>query len=189
MKILKNRKVLTLVIALVAVLGTSLTAYAAVGAISSMKYGNQYIVDRVTEEKYVDGILVQTIERQWIPENRYNPNDEIHPYPSTPKPAPTCDMKYTLRNAGYNSRTDLEDYDSKYGWNTSAVETSASDYRVDTDVTFEVDDTSSVDRWTITFQQNVVFDKNGSPIINYYVNGQSYTVNAIKRMFVAYGKK
>ncbi len=189
MKNFKGKKVLILVIAIIAVLGTTITAYAAVGAVSSMKYGNQYIVDQVTNEKYVDGILVQTIERQWIPENRYNPNDQTHPYPSVPTPGPTYDKTYTLRNAGYNSRFDLQNYASKYAWRTSVVETSASENRVDTNVTFDVDDTSSADRWIITFQQVVTFDKNGSPNIEYYSDGQRYTVSAIKKMFEMYGKK
>lgn len=177
-------------VTMVAVLlvGGAITAYAAIGDQNVSKIGDKYCVDTVTAEAVVDGVLVQTIERKWIPENRYNPNDPRNPIPTVPTP-PVDDTKVQqLRNAGINSRNDLQTYAWNYQWSTTPVEKSASSSELRTEITFQVDASASVDRWKCTFDQVVKFDNAGNPYVEYYIGSQKYSVAAIKRMFVSYGK-
>ena len=190
----KSRRILALVLALVAVLGTSVTVLAATGNIGVNKVGDKYAVDYITNEYYnSEGILVQVIERKWIPENRYNSNDPRNPYPANGScPSPTYstngDRVQTLRNAGINSRNDLQTYAWSYMWSTTPVETYASNDRLETNITFQVDESASADRWQCTFTQKVTFDGGGHPIVKYYIGNQEYTVSSIKSMFKQYGR-
>lgn len=188
MKKFAVKKALALVVAIVAVLGLSATVYAAVGNQAVQKIGDKYCVDTVTAEQVIDGVTVQTIERKWIPENRYNPNDPRNPYPSTPSPAPNTDKVQRLRQAGIDSRNDLQTYAWSYQWSTTSVEKSANDSELRTEITFQVDESVSADRWVCTFVQIVKFDNAGSPYVRYYIGDQKYSVAAIKRMLSSYGK-
>lgn len=187
-----GKKVLALVIALVAILGTTVTALAATGQIGVNKVGNQYAVDYITNEYYDDGVLVQIIERKWVPENRYDANNPRRPIPSnstSPQPSPNTngDRVQTLRNAGINSRNDLQTYAWSYQWSTTPVETYASNDRLETNITFQVDASASADRWKCTFKQVVTYSGNNT-VVKYYIDNQEYSVDAIKRMFKQYGK-
>lgn len=187
-----NMKVLALALAFVAVFGISATVYAATGHVAVQKINNEYCVDVITAETTVDGIFTQTITRKWIPENRYNPNDPATPYSSSGTPAPSQntngDKVQTLRNAGINSRNDLQTYAWSYQWSTTPVETYSTDSRLETNITFQVDESASADRWKITFLQVVTFNKKGNTVVKYYVGNQEYSVDSIKRMFAQYGK-
>ena len=184
MKMFKAKKVLALAIALVAVLGTTVTALAASGTIGYNKVGDQYAVDYIISETTVDGILVQTIERKWIPESRFNPNDPRNPIPTQPNQTKV----QQLRQAGIDSRNDLQTYAWSYQWSTTSVEKSATDSELRTDITFQVDESASADRWVCTFSQIVKFDNSGKAYVEYYKDGIKYSVASIKRMFAAYGK-
>lgn len=192
MRMFKSKKVLALVVALTALLGTTVTVFAATGTIGYNKVGNQYAVDYIISETTSDGILIQTIERRWIPENRFNPNDPRNPYNSS-SPAPSYNTNtnkvQTLRNAGINSRNDLQTYGWNYQWSTTPVETYSSDSKVETNITFQVDSSASADRWKCTFKQVVQFDNGGNPYVKYYMGNQEYSMDSIKRMFEQYGKK
>jgi hypothetical protein len=176
------------IIVMVAVLLTfgAITAYAAVNDQNVTKIGNQYCVDTVIAETTVDGIVVQTVERKWIPENRYNPNDPRNPIPSVPTPPNSAEQ--TLRQAAIDSRNDLQTYGWSYQWSTTPVETYASSTLLKTSITFQVDASASADRWKCTFEQRVTFDANGNTVVEYYIGNQKYSVDSIKRMFAAYGK-
>lgn len=188
MKKFAVKKALALVVAIVAVLGLSATVYAAVGNQAVQKIGDKYCVDTVTAEQVIDGVTVQTIERKWIPENRYNPNDPRNPYSSTPSPTPNTDKVQRLRQAGIDSRNDLQTYAWSYQWSTTSVEKSANDSELRTEITFQVDESVSADRWVCTFVQIVKFDNAGNPYVRYYIGDQKYSVAAIKRMLSSYGK-
>ena len=188
MKMFKSKKFLALAIALVAVLGTAVTAFAASGTINYSKVGDKYVVDYVVSETTVDGVLVQTVERKWIPENRFNANDPRNPKPSDTTPAPSTDKIQRLRQAGIDSRNDLQTYGWNYQWSTTAIERAASDSELKTDITFQVDESASADRWVCTFTQIVRFDNAGNPYVKYYIGNQEYSVASIKRMFASYGK-
>ena len=187
MKMFKSKKFLALAIALVAILGTTATVYAAAGAINYSKVGDKYVVDYVVTETTVDGIVVQTVERKFIPENRFNVNDPRNPIPSVPTP-PNPTKVQQLRQAGLDSKNDLQTYAWSYQWSTTTIEKSASDTELRTDITFQVDASASADRWVCTFNQVVKFDSSGNPYVKYYIGSQEYSVAAIKRMFAAYGK-
>lgn len=183
----KSRRILALAIAVVAILGTTVTALAATGAVTFTKVDDKYVVDYIISESTVDGVLVQNIERKWIPENRFNKDDPRNPIPSTPTPGPT-DKIQKLRQAGTTSYEDLKTYATGYQWDASIVETSASDSEVKNEATFQVDEVASVDCWVCTFTQVVKFDNSGKTYVKYYIGSQEYSVAAIKRMFAKYGK-
>ncbi|MBR1801622.1 hypothetical protein IJ768_00095 [Candidatus Saccharibacteria bacterium] len=186
-----SKRVFVAVLALVAVLGISVTVYAAANTTTYSKVGNQYVVDYISNEKTVDGVVVQTIERKWIPENRFNPNDPRNPI-GTNTPAPNNNTNgnkvQTLRNAGINSRNDLQTYGWSYQWSTTPVETYSNNDRVETQITFQVDESASADRWKCTFTQIVRFDNAGNPYVKYYIGNQEYSADSIKTMFRQYGK-
>lgn len=190
MKLSLHKKILSLVVVMAVLLvGGAVTAYAA-STSQSTKVGNTWVVDTVTAETTVDGIVVQTIERKWIPEDRYNSNDPRNPISTTTTtPIPPVDSKVQqLRNAGINSRNDLQTYGWNYQWSTTTNETYASDSKLETSITFQVDEAASADRWVCTFNQVVTFDAGGNPVVEYYIGSQKYSTNAIKRMFAQYGK-
>ena len=187
----KRRKILMALIAMCLIFGASVTAYAAVNSTVWQKCGNQYAVDTITEEKTVDGVVVQTIERKWIPENRFNSNDPRNPLPSgdpVPVPPQPGNKVQQLRQAGIDSRNDLQTYGWSYQWVTTAVESSANDSEVRTDLTFQAEESASADRWVCTFTQVVKFDSGGKPYVRYYMGNQEYSVSSIKKMFAKYGK-
>lgn len=193
MKMFKSKKVLALALALVAALGVSVTAFAATGSLTWSKNGSNYVVDYVSSEKTVDGIVIQTIERKWIPENRFDSNNPWYPKAANgtapaPNPGQNTDKVQTLRNAGINSRNDLQTYAWSYRWSTTPVETYATESRLETNITFQVDESASADRWQCTFTQVVTYDGGGHPIVKYYIGSQEYSVSAIKSMFAQYGK-
>ena len=183
-----SKKVLGLVVVMAVLLvGGAITAYAA-STSQSTKIGDKWVVDTVVSETTVDGVVVQTVERKWIPENRYNPDDPRNPIPTLPTPPNPTDKVQQLRNAGINSRNDLQTYAWSYQWSTTTKETSATDSRLETSITFQVDESASADRWVCTFNQVVTFDAGGNAIVKYYIGSQEYSMNSIKRMFASYGK-
>lgn len=188
----KGRTALAVLLALVAVLGLSATVYAATGHVAVQKINGEYCVDVITKEETIDGIFTQTVVRKWIPENRYNPNDPATPYPSSGCPAPNpgqnTDRTQALRNAGINSRNDLQTYGWDYQWSTTPVETYATSDKLVTNITFEVDASASADRWRCSFDQVVTWNGN-YPVVRYYIDGQEYTPDSIKTMFRQYGTK
>lgn len=191
MKNFKRRRILALVLALIAVLGTTATVYAATGHVSAQKINDEWCVDLITKEETIDGIFTQTIVRKWIPDNRYNPNDPATPYPSNANPSPNpgqnTDRTQQLRNAGINSRNDLQTYGWSYQWSTTPVETYSTSEKLVTSITFEVDASASADRWRCTFDQIVTW--NGQyPVVRYYIGDTEYTPDSIKTMFRQYGK-
>lgn len=188
----KFHKVLVAVVAMALALGVGATAYAAVNSTTYTKVGDKYAVDTVLSETTVDGIFVQTIERKWIPENRFNKNDPRNPIPcgGSQQPAPsTTDRITQLRNAGNNSLNDLSNYGYSYRWYTNWSETYATDAQVNRSITFQVDESASADRWICTFEQRCTFDSAGHVQVKYYMDGQEYSASSIKSMFKAYGKK
>lgn len=182
MKFFKKKGFLALAIALIAVLGTAATVYAAAGDVNYSKVGNSYVVDYVVSETTNDGITIQTIERKWIPENRFNPKDPRNPYPSNNE----TDRTQQLRNAGVNSRKDLQDYASDYQWFYESTETYATSEKVATTLYFETTKTSMGDKWSLTVNQ--VVNWNGKyPLVHYYIGDTEYTPNSIKSVFHDYG--
>jgi hypothetical protein len=179
------RACVTAVAAIMLVVG-SITAYAAVNDQSVTKIGDKYCVDTVISETNANGILVQTVERKWIPENLFNKDDPRNPISSTSQTTTT--QVDTLRQAATNSRNDLANYAYSYQWTTTAVETSASATEVVSEVKFQVNESASADRWVCTFTQYAKFDASGNAYVEYYIGSQKYSTNAIKRMFAAYGK-
>ena len=191
MKKFAGKWVIAILLTLVAVFGLSMTAYATVGHQEWGPIGDNYYVDTVVSEQWVDGVLVQSVERKWIPKNRFNPNDPRNPYPSngTPKPSPNTNGNnaQTLRNAAINSRNDLQTYGWSYRWSTTPVETYSANDRIETNITFQVDESASADRWKCTFKQVATWENN-NPVVRYYMDGQEYSADSIKRMFASYGK-
>jgi len=187
MKRLSKKVVAVVVMAAVLLVGGAITAYAAVNDQSITKIGDKYCVDTVVSETTVDGVLVQTIERKWIPEKRYDPNNPRNPIPSVPTP-PTDTNEQKLRQAGIDSRNDLQTYAWSYQWTTTPVETSASSKELRTSITFQVSENVSPDRWVCEFTQVVKFDNSGNPYVEYFKGNQKYSVASIKRMFEKYGR-
>lgn len=167
----------------------SIAVYAAVNDQAIQKVGNQYVVDTVVAEVVSDGVTVQTVERLYIPENQYNPNDPRHPLPSGGGTTPVVSDKITqLRQATATSISNLQASAYNYQWSTTFNETSASDTAVHYNVTFQVDASVSADRWVCTFDLVTKFDNSGKPYCEYYIGSQKYSVASIQRMFANYGK-
>ena len=189
---MKVQKRLNLIIAallvalLVALVGPKV--YAAVNDQAVNRVGDYFCVDTVTAETTVDGILVQTLERKWIPANRYNSNDPRNPLPIGT--VPVSDEITKLRTAAANSITDLQSSAYSYQWSTAFAEASATNTEFHYTVTFQVDGVVSADRWVCSFDQVTRFDRNGNAYVEYYCisDGKKYSVAGIKRMFAAYGK-
>ena len=185
-----GRRALIALLAIVGVLGAAVTAYAAAGSVSANKVGNQYAVDYISQEYFdSDGILVQVIERKWIPESRYDANNPRVPKNSSGQTNPNqnTDRTQSLRNAAINSKNDLQTYGWSYQWSTTATETYTSSEKLVMSIKFEVDASASADRWTCTFDQVTTW--NGSyPVVRYYIGSTEYTPDSIKTMFRNYGK-
>lgn len=160
--------------------------YAAVNDQAVNKIGDYYCVDTVTAETTSDGVLVQTLERKWIPISRFNANDPRNPLPIGT--VPVSDEITKLRTAAANSITDLQSSAYSYQWSTNFAEASATNSELHYTVTFQVDASVSADRWVCTFDQVTKFDRNGNAYAEYYKDGIKYSAAAIKRMFAAYGK-
>ena len=187
----KTSKILVLALALIAVLGTTVTAYATTGHVSVQRIDGEWCVDLISKEETIDGIYTQTIIRKWIPDSRYNPDDPANPKPSgttpSPNPGQNTDRTQQLRNAGINSKNDLQTYGWSYQWSTTPVETYATSEKLVTNITFEVDASASADRWRCSFDQVVTW--NGQyPVVRYYIGDTEYTPDSIKKMFREYGK-
>jgi hypothetical protein len=165
----------------------SIAVYAAVNSQTITKVGDQYVVDTVVAETTADGITVQSIERKYIPENRYNPNDPRNPLPSGTTPV-VSDKVTQLRNAAATSLSSLQSSAYSYQWGTTFAEASASDSELHYTVTFQVDASVSADRWVCTFDQVTKFNSSGTPYVEYYIGAQKYSVAAINRMFAKYGR-
>ena len=160
--------------------------YAAVNDQAVNKIGDYYCVDTVTAETTADGVLVQTIERKWIPVSRYNANDPRNPLPIGT--VPVTEEITKLRTAAAASITDLQQSGYAYQWSTAFAEASATNTELHYTVSFQVDETVSADRWLCSFDQVTRFDRNGNAYVEYWKDGVKYSTNSIKRMFATWGK-
>ncbi len=184
-----GKRIKVVILALLGVLVIAMVGpkvYAAVNDQAVSKIGDYYCVDTVTTETTADGVLVQTIERKWIPVSRYNANDPRNPLPIGT--VPVSDEITKLRTAAANSISDLQSSAYSYQWSTNFAEASATNSELHYAVTFQVDASVSADRWVCTFDQVTKFDRNGNAYAEYYKDGIKYSTNAIKRMFAAYGR-
>ena len=165
---------------------------------SVVKSGRYYIVDGVKSETTVDGVLIQTIERRFVPEDRYNPNS-----PNVPNSSgngywdnngnyidsgrnDSCNQQnraQRLKDAGYNSSNAIVNYAKKHNWTYSAHENYSRDNEFSQYLYFRFDNAKNYDYVDIDFTEQVVFDQNGNPFIRYYNKGVAYTEADLRAMF------
>lgn len=184
----KFKKSLVVLLAVVAVVGASLTAYAAVGAQSVSKVGDKYVVETVLTETMDGNTLVQTVEKRWIPEAEYE-----------------AVAKMAQLRAAIDHALDVDGYvDNRpgtsahaYQWKVTTAETAASNTEVGRKVTFKC--TASSQGWQAEFIAYASFDSKGNPVVKYYLlnNGQiqkdsagnpiAYGAASINQMLEQYG--
>ena len=176
---------------------TTTAAFAAVGDQTVSRSGNDYIVETVLSETTdSNGVKVQNVERKVIPWYLYNPSNPRYPLtPPAPNPTPTpvppvppepSKKVLKLRDFGSSSISDLKSYASEYRWGTTTTETFTSDSKIETEVTFALEDSVSVDNWTAVFVQKVTCKK-GKKSVKFLKDGKEYSVSSIKRMLKKYG--
>ena len=197
---LKRTLLTVAAIALAAVL-VPVSVFAA-GGYSVVKSGQYYIVDTIKAETTIDGVLIQTIERRFVPEGRYNPNNPNVPYSSgngywdnngnyinngnSSNGKAPINRAQTLRSAGVSSLNALNGYSETYGWTHTSRETYSDDSNFKQYVYFRLDNTKKYDYVDIEFTQQVTYDKNWNAIVRYYKNGgdgTAYTEGDLKAMF------
>ena len=175
---------------------TSNAAFAAVGDQVIERSGNDYVVETVVgESRDSNGVLTQTVEKKTIPWYLYDPNNPriplTPPVPEPPKPVPPTPPEPSkkvlrLRDLGSSSIAELKSYAYDYRWGTTTTETFTSDSRIETEVTFALEDSVSVDNWTAVFTQKVTCKK-GKKSVKFLKDGKEYSVSSIKRMLKKYG--
>lgn len=177
---------------------TTTAAFAAVGDQTISRSGNDYVVETVTAENTdANGIKTQIVEKKIIPWYLYNPSNPRVPLtPPTPNPDPKpvpptppepSKKVLRLRDLGSGSINELKSYAYDYRWETTTAETFTSDSKIETEVTFTLDDSISVDNWTAVFTQKVTCKK-GKKSVKFLKDGKEYSVASIKRMLKKYGK-
>lgn len=171
-----------IVLTLILALSIPVIAYAESYNQNIWRNGNYVIVDTVTARNTSNGILVETIERKWIPESQYNSENPTQPY----NPGQT---KGSIKDLSKSSLADLQSHAYLYSWTSSVVENEISDSKIVRTVTFMSDESGTADLYSCTFTQVATYDSGGYPIVRYYIGSQDYTVGSIKQMFEKYGRR
>ncbi|MDO4967528.1 MAG: hypothetical protein Q4E70_02055 [Candidatus Saccharibacteria bacterium] len=200
---MKNKRstIIAVLLAAVVVIGLPVGVYAA-GNFAVVKQGQYYIVDTVKNEATTDGVLIQTIERRYIPEGRYNPNNPRVPYSSGTgywdndgnyinngqwnNPNWNSQNRATqLKNFGYSSATGIMNYGAARGWTYNYRENYSTDSEYSIYIYFRYNNARNYDYVDIAFTAKTVFDNAGNPYTRYYKDGAgtAYTESDIKSMF------